>query len=153
MKSFILKNKTLLLEFLLRIRIFISIILGINIKYKFNLIDINLINFIVNRILWLINNYNVLDNQLKLIINCILIILICFVYIFYIFSFVIAPSIFDAIKDILPIRIKDYLIKLININRKVSVPFVILSFIMLIIGLLFVLFFLSIAVIFKSSFT
>lgn len=115
----------------------------------FNLIDTN---SLVNKVLSFINNYNNLDNQSKLIVSCIIMILIIIIYFIYIFSFVVAPSIFDTIKDILPIKLKNFFIKFININRKISVPFVILSFIMIILTLFFVIFFLSIAVIFKSFF-
>jgi len=107
-------------------------------------------NLLIDKILSLINNYNNLDNNDQLIILSILIILICFIYFIYIFFFIVAPSIFDTVKDYLPIRFKNYMVKFININRKISVPFVILSFIMIVIGLSFAIFFLSIAVIFKS---
>jgi len=112
--------------------------------------NLDILIYIKNKLFDKLNNFNNLDNDSLLILYSILIILICLFYIIYIFSFVIAPSIFDAIKDILPVRIKEILIKLININRKVSVPFVILSFITLIIGLLFVVLFLSVVFIFKS---
>jgi len=117
--------------------------------HRYNQLNIIDTDSLIKKILSFMNIDN-LDNQSYLILYSILIILICIIYIFYIFSFVIAPSIFDAIKDILPIRIKDYLTKLININRKVSVPFVILSFIMLIFGLFFAVLFLSIVFLFKS---
>jgi hypothetical protein len=103
----------------------------------FNLIDTNLL---INKLQFIINNFDSLDDQYKLILISILILLISIIYII---SFILAPSIFNAIKDILPIRVQTFLIKLININRKISVPFVILSSIMVIFSLLLVIFFLS----------
>jgi hypothetical protein len=111
----------------------------------FNLVDTNPL---IDKIQSFLNN---LDNQSQLILISILIIILCFVYILYIFSFIIAPSIFDVIKDHLPIRVKTFLIKLININRKLSVPFIILSFICLIISLLFAVIFLSIVLISRTN--
>jgi predicted PurR-regulated permease PerM len=107
-------------------------------------------NLFVDKVLFLINNYNNLDNNDQLIIISILIILICFIYLIYIFFFIVAPSILDAVKDILPGRLKEFLIKFVNVNRRISVPFVLLSFFMILFGLFFAIFFLSTAVIFKS---
>jgi hypothetical protein len=114
----------------------------------FNFIDTNTLFF---RLQSIINNFDNLDTNLKLIIYCILILFICIFYIIYIFSFVVSPLIFDTIKDILPLKIKNFLVKFININRKISVPFVIMNFIITIFILLLVIFSLSTIIIFKSQ--
>jgi hypothetical protein len=106
----------------------------------FNLIDTNQF---YNKFNSFINSFDNIDDQYKLIFISILILLICFIYILYIFSFVIAPSIFDVIKDHLPIKFNNLIIKFININRKISVPFIILSFISLILCLLVAIFLLT----------
>jgi hypothetical protein len=141
----ILKYKNIIIELILKSRILISILIlgedfSLNLGKETNEI---LDNQLINKIQSFINN---MDNQTLLIVISISIIILCFAYIIYIFSFIVTPLLFDAIKDFLPIKIKDYLIKLIKINRKISVPFVILSFVMLVIGLFFAVSFLSLVV-------
>jgi hypothetical protein len=102
---------------------------------EFNLIDVH---SFTNKILELMKEIQNLDIDSQIILSCAMILLISFIYLGYIVSFIIAPSIFDAIKDHLHIRIKEFLIKFININRKLSVPFVILSFLLLVFSILFV---------------
>ena len=107
---------------------------------EFNLIDTN---SLYDNWLSLMNKINNLDIDSQIVIYSILLLILCFVYILYIFSFILAPSIFDVIKDLLPIKIKNLMVKFISINRKISVPFVILSAIMLIFCLLVVIIFLT----------
>jgi hypothetical protein len=107
---------------------------------EFNLVDIN---SFYDYWLSLINKINNLDIDSQIIIYSVLLLLICLFYILYIFSFIIAPSIFDVIKDHLPIKFNNLIIKFININRKISVPFIILSFISLILCLLVAIFLLT----------
>jgi hypothetical protein len=65
------------------------------------------------------------------------------------FFFVVSPLIFDIIKNYLPIRLRDFMVKFISFNRKISVPFVILSFICIIFSLLLVILALAIIIYFK----
>jgi hypothetical protein len=114
---------------------------------EFNLIDTNQL---INKYYSLIDKFHNLDIDSQLIILSIILVIFGIIYIIYIFSYIISPSIFDAIKDILPIKIKNFMIKFINVNRKLSIPFVILSFIMVIICLLVAILALSVIIYFNN---
>jgi len=100
----------------------------------FNFTDTNTNEFI-HKIYSFINNFdiNLFDIDTQLLIYCFLLLLSAGFFIFYLFFFVVSPSIFNTIKDILPIKVKEYLISYINFNRKISVPFVIIGFICIVI--------------------
>jgi len=54
------------------------------------------------------NKIYTLDIDSKIVIFAIIMLIACLIYIIYIFFFIVSPSIFDAIKDYLPIKIKNY---------------------------------------------
>jgi hypothetical protein len=110
---------------------------------EWNLIDTN---SFYDYWLSLINKIQNLDIDSQIVIFSILLLIICFIYILYIFFFVISPSLFDAIKNILPLKLKHFMVKFININRALSVPFIILSFLLLLFCLLLAIFLLTIMV-------
>jgi len=160
--KFILNIKTYLVEYILKYKVWLGFILSImlGINFYFNKDDniedlvynpflwsnpLNLIdtNELVNKILSFINNLHNLDIDSQLIMFCVILLLINFIYFAYIISFIVAPSIFDIIKDYLPIKVKEFLIKYISINRKISIPFVILCSIFMAFTLLFVIFILT----------
>ena len=113
----------------------------------FNLVDIN--PFFI-KLQSIINNFDYYDTDSKLIIISIILILLCFFFIIYIFSFVVSFLILDLIKNHLPLTLKTFLLRFININRKLSIPFVIISFIMMVIALFFATLFLSTIIYFKK---
>jgi len=113
---------------------------------SFNLIDTNSIN---DYLFSLINKISTLDTDSQLIIYSIIILICSIFYLTYIFIFMVSPSILNAIKDILPIRIKNFIIKSYKINRVLNVPFIILNFIMVVVLILLVIFLLTVLVYFK----
>ena len=115
---------------------------------EFNLIDTNTF---INKVLSSIDKIQGLDIDSQILVFCIIILLINFIYFAYIFFFIVAPSIFNAIENILPVKIKSYLMKFININRKISIPFVILSAIFMAFSLLSVILILTVVVILNNS--
>src|SRR5215471_1440975 len=148
MKNIFINNRALLIELLSLIKITIKILLFLGIDFdELNFIDTNKI-FI--KIQSFIDYFNNLDDESKFILLSIIMIAICLFYVIYMFFFMISPALFNTIKDILPIKIKNFMVKFININRIISVPFVILSFICIIIGLSCTILNLSILFIFKS---
>ena len=136
----------LLLELILKFRILLNFIISIILGNNINFIDTNSIN---DYLFSLINKISTLDTESQVVIYAIIILIGSLVYLTYIFIFMVSPSIFDAIKDILPIKIKTTIVKYIKFNRVISVPFVILSFIMVILLLLIVIFSLTVLVYFK----
>jgi hypothetical protein len=84
-----------------------------------------------------------------LVLSIFLLVIIVY-FTIYLFIFVISPLIFDLIKDHLPIKVKDFMVKFISFNRKLSVPFVILGFIVIIVCSLAIILALSIIVYFRT---
>jgi len=114
---------------------------------QWNLIDTN---ELINKILSLMDQYHNLDIDSRMMVLSILLLLIVVYFTVYIFFFIVSPLIFDAIKDILPIKIKNFMVRFININRKISVPFVILGFICIIIPVLVIILALAVIVYFNN---
>ena len=113
---------------------------------EFNLIDTNTF---VNKILSIMNKFHNLDIDPQILILSILLLAISIYFTIYMFFFVVSPLLFDTIKDIFPIKVKNYMVKFISFNRKISVPFVILSFIIIIMCLSVVILALAIIVYFN----
>ena len=128
-----------LIEFLFSLKTFFYFISSFGFS-SFNLIDTNLL---IAQIQSIINNFDSLDSEIKILFCIIGLLLLSFIYIIYIFVFVVSPLIIDLMKDHLPLRLKTYLLKFVEFNRKISIPFVIFSFIMIIFILSFSVYFLS----------
>jgi hypothetical protein len=65
------------------------------------------------------------------------------------FLFVVSPLLFETIKEYLPIKIKNLMVKLIKFNRIITVPFIILSFVIIIVCSLVVILALAVILYFK----
>ena len=118
----LLKQKIILLELFFKLRLIFNLLL-LNNFLELNLIDTS--SFIY-KIYSFTNNFNInnLDIDSRILVLSILLLVISIYFTVYMFFFVVSPLLFDAIKDHLPIKLKNFMIKFININRKISVPFV-----------------------------
>jgi hypothetical protein len=167
------KPKTLIIELLFKLRIIINILLlgignnmnlnetkrilkpidnqnnipSLSEQNEFNLIDTN---SLINKIQPIINNYENLNIDSQILVLSMFLLVVGIYFTIYIFIFIVSPLMFDAIKDHLPIKVKNFMIKFISINRKVSVPFVILCFIVIVCSLSLVIAALGIIVYFNS---
>jgi hypothetical protein len=113
----------------------------------FNLIDTN---SLINKINSLANNYENLDINTQMLILSILLLAAVLYFTVYIFIFVVSPLIFDIIKNHLPLRLREFIIRYMNFNRKISIPFIILGFIVIVVCVLVVILALVVIVYFRT---